>query len=568
MKFISSHHHLAKLSSLSLLFLSVLLQTACGSETSDRTYRNVGVAVNKPEQYPVSLSQQVLKCQIDLQSDLGPINKRLFGTNLEWFNDAGGLSAAEPELRQKITALTTEQGASVMRFPGGTLADFYHWKDGTGPIEKRQKIHHPTDPGTSENKFGSPEFFNFLIKTGAEGLITVNAGTGTAQEAAEWVAYANQPAHPQRISDGVAAPANVKLWEIGNELYLPGNPGEQIITVTPKVYAERYLAFSRAMKVVDPSITTIAIGTAKSHIGPDTAFQDWTEVLLKKAASEIDMIAVHNAYFPILLIEKQPHVKDVYPSLWASPEAVDRSLLQLESLIQQYETHKKIGIAVTEWGALFSFPFQDHYWIDHVKTIGSGVYVARLMQVFASHPRVEMTNYFKLSDRSFMGWINYEGDPKVPFWVLALYAKFTGDTHISATINSPRYDSRAIGIMQAEKQVPIVTVLATKSAQKNKLYINVVNRSMDTSYPIDFSFVGGQITQHGKLYKIEAKEMTAHNGRDIPPELPYKTEYEPYSTAPKNSIKIQELNLDVSKSVVIAPFSVMTLVLDISAIQQ
>lgn len=563
MKLISCRQ-LAKLCSLNLLFLCVLLQTACGSETSERKYRNVGVAVNKPEQYPVTLSKQVLKCNVDLKSDLGPVNKRLYGTNLEWFNDAGGLSSSDINLKQKITALTIEQGASVMRFPGGTLADFYHWKDGTGPLEKRPKIHHPTDPGSSENKFGSPEFFEFLKQTNLEGLITVNAGTGTAQEAAEWVAYANQPQHNQRKLDGVAAPANVKLWEIGNELYLPGNPGEKIITVNPEEYAKRYILFSRAMKAVDPSITTIAIGTAKSHIGPDSEFQDWTEVLLKNAASEIDMIAVHNAYFPIMLTETQPHVSDVYPALWASPEAVDRSLIKLESLIKQYEKNKKIGIAVTEWGALFSFPFHDHYWIDHVKTMGSGVYVARMMQVFASHPRVEMANYFKLTDRSFMGWINYEGDPKVPFWVLALYAKFTGDTHINATIVSPRYDSAAIGIIQAEKQVPIVTVLATRAVKDNQLFINVVNRSINTSYPIDFSFIGGKVTPQAKLYKVEAKEMTAHNGRDIPPELPYKLEYEPYSSAPKNSIKIQELSLDMNKPVVIAPFSVMTLVLTLS----
>jgi alpha-L-arabinofuranosidase len=559
-----SHHSLLKWVRISVLVPCLLLQASCGLEAQEQHYRNVGVAVNKPESYPVTVSSQTLNCTIDVQAHLGVINKRLYGTNLEWFNDAGGLSSPDLNLREKITALTKAQGAKVMRFPGGTLADFYHWKDGIGPQNQRQKKHHPTDPGISENQFGSPEFFNFLKTTDSEGLITVNAGTGTAEEAAEWVAYANQPQHLQRMADGVQAPANIRLWEIGNELYLPGNPGEQKITVTPEVYAQRYLAFSRAMKAVDPSITTIAIATAKSHIGPDTEFQNWAEVLLKQAASEIDMVAVHNAYFPIMLTETQPHVKDVYPSLWASPEAVDRSLIKLENLIKQYETTKKIGIAVTEWGALFSFPFHDHYWIDHVKTMGSGVYVARMMQVFASHPRVEMANYFKLSDRSFMGWINYEGHPKVPFWILALYAKFTGDMRIQASIDSPHYDSHAIGIMQAEKQVPVVTVLASRDTKNQKLYVNIVNRSMDTSYPIHLHVKGGDVNQQATQYKVEAKEMTAHNGRDIPPELPYKPEYEPYSTAPENSIKIQSHTVDITKPFSIAPFSVMTLELDMA----
>ena len=34
-----------------------------------------------------------------------------------------------------------------------------------------------------------------------------------------------------------AAPAGIRLWEVGNELYLPGNPGERKITQTPQAYA-------------------------------------------------------------------------------------------------------------------------------------------------------------------------------------------------------------------------------------------------------------------------------------------------------------------------------------------
>ncbi len=383
-------------------------------------YPNLGAKVNQATGYPVKIYPSTLKCTVNVNDEIGTINPRIFGTNLEWFNDAGGLASSDESLKNKLVNLTKQQGVTVMRFPGGTLADFYHWKNGTGDLKSRPKVKHPTDSGSSANNFGSPEFFNFLKDTQSEGLITVNAGTATAKEASEWVAYANQPNHPQRIKDGIQKPANIKLWEIGNELYLPGNPGEKIITVTPEEYAKRYLEFSRAIKAVDPTVTTIAIGTAKSHIGPDTQYQNWTKVLLQNAANEIDMIAVHNAYFPMLYVERQPPVADVYSALLAAPEAVDRSLKDLERLISQYETKRKIGIAVTEWGALFSLPNVDNYWVDHVKTMGSGVYIARMLQVFMSHPRVELANYFKLTDRSFMGWINYEGQPKVPYWVFAL----------------------------------------------------------------------------------------------------------------------------------------------------
>jgi len=541
---------------MSVISWSVMAEVGIG----EITHRKVGDKVNHAQSYPAILAKTPLKCTVDLRTTLGTINPRIFGTNLEWFNDAGGLTSKEPMLKEKITQLAKSQGVTVMRYPGGTLADFYDWRDGIGPVEFRPNRKHPTDEGVSNNDFGSPEFFRFLQETHSEGLITVNVGTGTAKSAADWVAYANQPKHLAREKDGFEAPVNIKLWEIGNELYLPGNPGEKIITLTPEVYAQRYLEFSRAIKKVDPTVTTIAIGVAKSHIGPDTQYPQWTKVLLQKAGKEIDMIAVHNAYFPVIIDERHPHVKEVYSALMASPEAVDKSIVALEKLISQYEGNKKIGIAITEWGGLFSFPDVDNDWLDHVKTMGTGVYVARMMQVMMAHPRIELANYFKLTDRSFMGWINYAGEPKVPFWVFALYAKYSGNMQLKSDIISPTYHAPAVGIMAKQNDVPEVTVMASQDTEKKKIYVNFVNRSLTTQYPISLEFLNGRVDKKAKILRVEAKELTAHNGRDIPPEWPYETAGEPYTTMPKNSIKIKESAWDGQVALTIAPFSVMTMV--------
>ncbi len=524
-------------------------------------YTKVGKRVNAPIKYSV-VEAKPLKCVVDLSKVVGTIDKRIFGTNLEWFNDAGGLASSNSALKQRIKKLAQLQGVSVMRFPGGILSDYYDWHDGIGPQSQRRVMQHPSDSGRSRHTFGSPEFFQLLKETRSEGLITVNVGTGTPKLAADWVAYANKPNHALRARDGHPEPIGINLWEIGNEVYLPGNPTEKKITQTPMEYAENYLAFSKAIKRVDPSVTTIAIGLATSHIGPDSEFKDWTEVLLKKAGHAIDMIAVHNAYFPMLYHERQPHVKDVYPSLMAAPEAVDASLTKLEKLIQQYQPKRDIGIAITEWGGLFSLPNVDNYWVDHVKTMGTGIYVARMMQVMMSHSRLKLANYFKLTDRSFMGWINYRGEPKVPFWVFALYANFHGDSRLKATIQSPTYNAKSIGIMQSQHSVPEVTVLASKDAKSDRIYLNFVNRSLSTSYPIELSFLNGETHTAGRLHFVQAKELTAHNGRDLPPEWPYQREFEPYTTESPNGIHIESKHWNIKQPLKIAPFSVMTLVID------
>ncbi len=546
------------------LLLGVLLAGAIASPVcAAGFFGDSATAVNAPLDYPRQVAAQEIQLEIEAATTVAKVDHRIFGSNLEWFNEAGGLASPDAGLRDRLITLAREQSISVQRFPGGILADYYHWVDGTGPRNTRPVRRHASDSGSSANTFGSPEFFEFLRRTGAQGLITVNAGTGTAEEAAAWVEYANQPDHARRARDGFVKPIGIKLWEVGNELYLPGNPHEQKITVTPEVYAERFLRFAEAMRAADPSITVVAIGVAKSHIGPDTEFLDWTEKLLKRAADKIDMVAVHNAYFPMLYKVKQPRVSEVYPALWASPEAVDESLTALGQLIARHEGKRQIGIAITEWGALFSLPRADPYWVDHVKTLGSGVYIGRMLQVFMSHPRVQMANYFKFADRSFMGWVNLHGQPKVPYWVFKLYAQNTGDVRVKSSMSAPQtYSAPAIGVMKAQSNVPELTSVVTRDSKTGRLYVNLVNRSMSRIYHVRLNLKDFKPAASGEVLQVSGDEPTAHNGRDIPPEWPFREEYEPYTRAAPNSIRIQSIVWKKNELLRIPPFSVVTLVID------
>jgi alpha-N-arabinofuranosidase len=515
--------------------------------------------LNSPQVWPIDATSPQITLRIDADHLGHRIERRIFGTNLEWFNDAGGL--AEPQLLSRLVERARDLGTTVLRFPGGTLADYYDWRDGTGVRDARPTRHHPTDSGSSKNRFGSPELFDLMQATGAEALLTVNAGTGSAREAADWVAYCNSAASPAREADGFAKPLGIKLWEIGNELYLPGNPGEVKITVTPDVYAERYLAFVAAMRAVDPSITTIGIGVAMgSHIGPDTQFPEWSEVLLKKAAPRLDMIAVHNSYFPELYNVITPPVETVYPALWAAPDAVEASLNRLADLMAHHEGARRepMGIAVTEWGALFSVPQRDPYWTDHVKTLGSAVYTARTLQVLLAHPRVKLANHFKFTDRSFMGMVNYEGNPKVPFHAFQLLARHTGSHLVAAQFDTmPGYDTDGIGNIAARRDVPDVTVLATRDGATGRLYVNLVNRSLRRSHRIKLDLQGIAPKPGGTLLTLRGPQPTAHNGRDLPAEWPYSPAYEPYSTA-ANGIDLEQAAWRTDEPLVLAPFSVAT----------
>lgn len=110
-----------------------------------------------------------------------------------------------------------------------------------------------THPGNNLRPDWTPEWtFDRFMRwlqdiPGGEPLICVNYGTGTPEEAAAWVRYAN-----------IEKKHGIRRWHVGNEVdgtWEDGGP------VDPAQYAARFAEFSRAMKAVDPTIEVYGPGT-------------------------------------------------------------------------------------------------------------------------------------------------------------------------------------------------------------------------------------------------------------------------------------------------------------------
>lgn len=498
-------------------------------------------------------------CEVNTKALIRDIPRTLYGTNIEWFNNGNGIFDDKGISRSALTDAARDEGISLVRFPGGTFSDYYHWKDGTGPVEDRPTAKHFTDPGASKNIMGSPELVRFTKAIGGEPLITVNAGTGTSQEAAQWVAYFNVAANAQRQSDGFVAPINVHYWEVGNELYLPGNPGDIKVAVSPDVYTARFKEFARAMRAADPTIALIAISSSNaSRI--TLPYPDWLEILLSVAAPDIDFVAVHNAYFPVLFEDRQPEIKDVYRALWAAPEAIDRNLSHIEEIIRKYEAGKDIGIAVTEWGPLYALKL-DSGWFDQARTMGSAVYVGRVLQVFLSHPKVRIATYFKFTDGTPMGWVAFNGKPKVPYYALQLFSRHFGTKLVKSGVTGGKtYDTPALGIMSEEKNVPEVTAVAALNGKEDHLFVNLINRSWSEAHYVKLNingFAGVKGETDGWL--LASNSSTDHNGPDLSPELLKFIKEAPMGADPSGStISLKKIRIDASKPIKLAPFSLLT----------
>jgi hypothetical protein len=133
--------------------------------------------------------------------------------------------------------------------------------------------------------FGFEEFMDFLnsFEPKAVPLVIVNFGTGTPQEAAAWVHYANKVKN-----------YGIKYWEIGNEVGGKWEAGGPVHSVD---YARRYIAFYEAMKAEDPTIRIVAqVGVTDPSGAYDgkPCLQSFVDRLAKDGKQKyLDIASVH-----------------------------------------------------------------------------------------------------------------------------------------------------------------------------------------------------------------------------------------------------------------------------------
>ena len=242
---------------------------------------------------------------------------------------------------------------AFIRWPGGNVAQDYHWRWGVGPRDERPSwVNLSWNNELEPSDFGTDEFLRFCRNLGAEPHLVVNVeGRGaTVEEAADWVRYAK--------------PLGVKFWEIGNEIWGDWVRGHS----DAETYARNYVRYAAAIRAVDPQARLIAVGDN------DMA---WNRTVLDRAAAGIDYLAVHHYY-------GLGEMAGDASNLMARPLHYERFYRELGLLLRERSPGKPIKLAINEWNTSLPVPRQH--------SMESALYAARLMNVFErSSAIVELT---------------------------------------------------------------------------------------------------------------------------------------------------------------------------------
>ena len=390
---------------------------------------------------------------------------------------------------------------AFIRWPGGNVAQDYHWTWGVGPRDERPDwINLAWWNEREPSDFGTDELIRFCRNLDAEPHLVVNVeGRGaTADEAAAWVEYANGGATTKygalRAKHGSPEPYGVKTWEIGNEIWGDWVRGHS----DAETYARNYLRYHEAMRAVDPSLRFIAVGDNDMK---------WNRTVLGRAGPQIDYLAIHH-YYGLSEAERE------YANLMARPLFYERFYREVAGAIAALAPGRDIKLIINEWNTALPVPRQH--------TMESALYGARLMNVFErSGDIVEMTAVSDLVNGWSGGIIqaSRHGVFVTPtYHVIRLYNEHLGRDRLAARVSSPTFDSSAEGT-----KIPVLDVVATRSEDGGRLIVKAVNTSPDRALNTTIRVTGVTMGVDGTRETVTGDSLDAANSFRTPDAVAVRT---------------------------------------------
>jgi alpha-N-arabinofuranosidase len=350
---------------------------------------------------PTRGAAETVALSIDTSAAGAKIDRNLFGQFAEHLGHGiyegvwVGPDSSIPNtrgIRNDVVAALKALKVPNVRWPGGCFADEYHWRNGVSP---RAVTLNPNWGGVTEpNRFGTHEFMDFLEQIGSQAFVSINVGSGTPQEAAEWLEYMTtaQPTAlaAERAANGRPDPWSVPFLGIGNESWDCGG------NMTPDYYLSQLKIYSRFVRNFNPAQQEGARRMLKVAVGPGgdgPRWTEWTETIMKAWQGhtwswDIDGLSLHNytvvrwppAYESTRFGEKE------YAEILQSTLQMDSIIKTHSAIMDKYDPEKKVALIVDEWGAWYApLPGSHPGFLVQQNSLRDAVLAALNLNIFARH---------------------------------------------------------------------------------------------------------------------------------------------------------------------------------------
>ncbi len=464
---------------------------------------------------------------LDPRFVLADVDRRLFGSFVEHMGRCVYTGIYEPDhpraddtgFREDVLDLVRELGPTLVRYPGGNFVSSYRWEDGVGPVEDRPTRLDLAWRAIEPNRVGLNEFMQWARTAGMEPMMAVNLGTRGAQEACDLLEYTNHPGGTAlsdlRRSHGVKDPHEIKLWCLGNELDGPWQVGQKTAYEYGRLAAET----GKAMRLVDPSVELVAVGS--SHSGMST-FAAWEAEVLEQTYGVVDYVSLH-AYY-------EQHGDDVGSFLATATDMdsfIDAVIATADHIGARLRQRKRLRLAFDEWNVWYQDRFSGPRsldWqyarplIEDSFTVVDAVVVGSYLISLLNHAdrvaiacQAQLVNVIApiLTEPGGRAW------RQTIFHPFAQAARLAKGQVLHRLIDSPTYVTAKYG------EVPLLHATATYDGETGEVCLFAVNRSTTETLPLTADLRGFgalQVVEHSVLADddLQARNTAEQPDRVVP----------------------------------------------------
>ncbi len=398
------------------------------------------------------------KTNVQLHHDfqVGPVDPRVFGGFLEHMGravyegvfDPKSAHADEHGFRRDVLDAMKPMRMTAMRYPGGNFASGYHWMDGIGPKEERSTIRELAWQSSEPNQVGTDEFIRLARMMDWTPMITVNLGTGTPEEARNWVEYCNSPAGTKysnlRAKYGSVDPFGVKLWCLGNEMDGPWQLGH----VPADQYAIRAQQAAKLMKDTDPSIELVACGSCNTEL---PTYMEWDRTVLEHIGEYAEYMSLHRYV---------GNRDNDTPNFLAVTNSIDQQIEEMDAVCRYVQARKRSKnrhyLCFDEWNVWYRANEGDHvnghgkfapHLIEEEYNLEDALVVAGFLNSFIRHADVlKIANIAQIVN--VIAPILTRGDEMLlqsiyhPF---VMFSQRRDGVSLQPRVDGPAYESKSYG---------------------------------------------------------------------------------------------------------------------------
>ncbi|MGI9235442.1 MAG: alpha-N-arabinofuranosidase [Woeseiaceae bacterium] len=385
-------------------------------------------------------------------------------------------------LRLDVVAALSELELTSVRYPGGNFVSGYHWQDGVGPRAERPTVRELAWQSIETNQFGTDEFLELCQELGWQALLVVNLGTGSPEEARDWVEYCNAPAGTKfadmRSANGRQDPYAVPLWCLGNEMDGPWQLGH----VPAKQYAIRAQQAAKMMKGVDRKLATVACGSSAPTM---PTYLEWDRTVLEYLGDFVDYVSLHRYV---------GNHEDDTESFLGVTNSIDRQIEDVDAVCQYVAARKKLKqrpyLCFDEWNVWYKTfapgemngagEFAPHL-IEEVYNLEDALVVAGFVMSFIRHADVvKIANIAQLVN--VIGPLLTRQNALLKqsiFYAFRMLSSRKGGISLQSTVDGPSYETRKYGtVSYLDRAVTL---------QGNRLQLFLTNRSTTDALSVNVS---------------------------------------------------------------------------------